>query len=438
MTATDPPTDAATSVEHVEVAVVGGGQAGLSASWFLARAGVEHVVLERATAGHDWQDRRWDSFTLVTPNVQCRLPGYPYPGDDPYGFMTREQTVAYLAEYVRRTRPPLREQTTVVELRQGAGGGFVLDLDSPDGRSVLHAEQVVVAVGGYHRPRVPRLAERLPDDLVQVHSAAYKSPELLPDGAVLVVGTGQSGAQIAEDLHLAGRQVHLVVGSAPRCARRYRGRDCIDWLEEMGLYDVAVEDTPGGLRARAKTNHYMTGRDGGHDIDLRRFALEGMALYGRLVGVDGSHLGFAPTLEASLDHADQVAESIKDAIDRHVGATGVEAPTEPRYVPVWRPPTEPDALDLRAAGITSVVWATGFTSDFGWVRVPVFDGRGAVGHHRGVTAVEGLHFLGLPWLHTWGSGRFAGLTRDAEHVVDHVVARAAAGTRPQRHLRLTS
>ncbi|HEY0237605.1 MAG TPA: MSMEG_0569 family flavin-dependent oxidoreductase [Friedmanniella sp.] len=420
--------------ERVDVAVVGGGQAGLSASWFLNRAGVEHVVLERQTAAHEWHDHRWDSFTLVTPNVQCRLPGFPYPGDQPYGFMSREQTVGYLAEYVRRTAPPLREHTTVRQLRQDAAGGFVLELETPDGPAVLEAEQVVVAVGGYHDPKVPRLAERLPADLVQVHSSAYKNPEALPEGAVLVVGTGQSGAQIAEDLHLAGRQVHLVVGSAPRCARRYRGRDCIDWLEEMGLYDIAVEDTAGGLREREKTNHYMTGRDGGHDIDLRRFALEGMGLYGRLIDVDGPHLSVAPTLEASLDRADRVAEDIKDAIDRHVDRLGLDVPTEARYTPVWRPAAEPTALDLRAAGVSAVVWATGFVPDFRWVRVPVFDGRGLVGHHRGVTAVDGLHFLGLPWLHTWGSGRFAGLTRDAEHVVDHVVE----SLRPPARLRLTS
>ncbi len=423
------------SVERVPVAVVGGGQAGLTASWFLAREGIEHVVLERRTAGHDWTDRRWDSFTLVTPNVQCRLPGFPYPGDDPYGFMTREQTSAYLAEYVRRTAPPLREHTAVRELRQAGDGGFVLDLVTPDGPAVLEADAVVVAVGGYHEPRVPRLAERLPADVVQVHSASYRNPHSLPDGAVLVVGTGQSGAQIAEDLHLAGREVHLVVGSAPRCARRYRGRDCIDWLEEMGLYDVAVEDTPGGLREREKTNHYMTGRDGGHDIDLRRFALEGMALYGRLVEVVGDRLTFAPTLEASLDRADRVAEDIKDAIDGHVLRQGLDAPTEDRYTPVWRPDHEPETLDLRSAGVTSVVWATGFTPDFRWVRVPVFDGGGTVGHHRGVTAVGGLAFLGLPWLHTWGSGRFAGVTRDAEHVVEDLAARHR---QRQPRLRLTS
>jgi len=434
VSALNSPSTGSASAERVEVAVVGGGQAGLSASWFLARAGVEHVVLERQTAAHEWQDHRWDSFTLVTPNVQCRLPGFPYPGDDPYGFMTRAETVAYLAEYVRRTEPPLREGTTVRELRQDGNGGFVLELETPDGPSVLEAEQVVVAVGGYHEPRIPRLAERLPDDVVQLHSSTYKNPDALPPGAVLVVGTGQSGAQIAEDLHLAGRQVHLVVGSAPRCARRYRGRDCIDWLEEMGLYDVAIEDTAGGLREREKTNHYMTGRDGGHDIDLRRFALESMGLYGRLVDVAGERLAFAPTLETALDRADRVAEDIKDAIDRHVDRLGLDVPTEARYTPVWRPEVEPTSLDLREAGVTSVVWATGFVPDFRWVRVPVFDGRGMVGHHRGITAVDGLHFLGLPWLHTWGSGRFAGLTRDAEHVVDHVVE----ALRPPARLRLTS
>ena len=178
----------------------------------------------------------------------------------------------------------------------------------------------------------------------------------------------------------------------------------------------------------------MTGRDGGHDIDLRRFALEGMGLYGRLVDVTGPRLTFAPTLEASLDRADRVAEDIKDAIDGHIARLGLEAPAEARYTPVWRPDEEPSTLDLHDAGVTSVVWATGFAPDFRWVRVPVFDGRGTVGHHRGITAVEGLTFLGLPWLHTWGSGRFAGLTRDAEHVVDHVLEHH----RPMARLRLTS
>ncbi|WP_375423998.1 MSMEG_0569 family flavin-dependent oxidoreductase [uncultured Friedmanniella sp.] len=411
---------------HVSVVVVGAGQAGLAASWHLRQQGVEHVVLERQTAAHEWSDSRWDNFTLVTPNWQCRLPGHPYPGDDPDGFMTRDQVVAYLADYVARVDAPLYEHTTVTSLRQGRDGGFVVSVSSSKGqRAVLSADHVIVATGGYHDPRIPRLAERLPADIVQLHSSRYRSAAALPEGAVLVVGTGQSGAQIAEDLHLEGRQVHLVVGSAPRCARFYRGRDCVAWLEEMGTYDVAVENQPGGLAAREKTNHYLTGRDGGRDIDLRAFALEGMRLHGRLTGGEGGRLQLAPTLEASLDAADAVADSIKDAIDAHIDRHRIAAPTEARYTPVWRPEVESTELDLTVEGVTSVVWAVGFTSNFRWLGVPVFDGEGQPCHQRGVTAVDGLYFLGLPWLHTWGSGRFASVQRDAAHVVDHLVQRRA-------------
>ncbi|GAA1840802.1 MSMEG_0569 family flavin-dependent oxidoreductase [Microlunatus capsulatus] len=409
---------------HVPVVVVGAGQAGLSASWYLTRHGVEHLVLERDTAAHAWRDSRWDHFTLVTPNWQCRLPGFPYPGPDPDGFMTREQVLAYLADYVALVDPPLREHVTVTSVQQDGSGGFLVSTRSASGDvEVLRADHVVVATGGYHDPHVPRLADRLPEDLVQVHSSAYRHADALPPGAVLVVGSGQSGAQIAEDLHLEGRRVHLVVGSAPRVARFYRGRDCVAWLEDMGTYDVPVQQQPGGLAAREKTNHYVTGRDGGRDIDLRAFARDGMRLHGRLLGCTGTRLALAPTLEASLDAADAVAESIKDAIDVHIAKLGLDAPTEPRYVPVWRPESESTALDLAAEGITSVVWAVGFRSNFRWLRVPVFDGEGQPCHERGVTAVEGLYFLGLPWLHTWGSGRFAGVDRDAAHVVEHLAAR---------------
>ncbi len=410
----DPGRTAPTAVDH-DVVIIGAGQAGLSASWHLTQRGVDHVVLERDSIGHDWRDRRWDNFTLVTPNWQCQLPGYPYQGGDPDGFMVRDQVHAYVRAYAASFEAPVRESVTVTSLQPRADGGFVIDT-AADGSLTSHA--VIIATGGYHVPRVPRAADRLDPGLHQVHSADYRGADVLPAGAVVVVGSGQSGAQIAEDLHLDGRQVHLVTGTAPRVARFYRGRDCVAWLAEMGTYDVPVESQPGGLAAREKTNHYVTGRGGGHDIDLRAFALQGVQLYGRLTDARGTVLSFAPTLESNLDGADAVAESIKDAIDRHIVRQGIDAPTEDRYVPVWRPEVEPDTLDLAAAGVSTVVWSTGFTADWGWVKAPIFDGEGMACHLRGVTSVPGLCVLGLPWLHTWGSGRFAGIARDAEHVVD--------------------
>jgi putative flavoprotein involved in K+ transport len=403
---------------HRAVVVVGGGQAGLAMSYCLGQRGVDHVVLERHRVGYEWRERRWDSFCLVTPNWQCQLPGFPYRGPDPDGFMSGSEVVAYLRAYVASFGPPLVEGVDVKGLRRNASGLFEVDSDA--GR--LTAEQVVVATGPYQTPAVPRMAERLPDGTVQVHSAQYRRPAQLPDGAVLVVGTGQSGCQIAEDLHLEGRQVHLAVGGAPRVARRYRGRDVVAWLHEMGYYDRGIDEFPDADAVRFRANHYVTGRDGGRDIDLRAFAREGMRLYGRLTGIAGTVVYFGADLARNLDQADSVSESIKDSIDRHIAANRIEAPAQARYVPVWTPAEEPYELDLEAEGITSVVWCTGFHRDHRWVHVPVFDGRGYPTHVRGVTSCPGLYFLGLPWQHTWGSGRFCGVARDAEHLADRIVA----------------
>ncbi|MGV8875723.1 MAG: MSMEG_0569 family flavin-dependent oxidoreductase, partial [Rhodococcus sp. (in: high G+C Gram-positive bacteria)] len=403
-------------IEQHTVIVIGGGQAGLSISWHLTQRGIEHVVLERDTVAHEWKDSRWDNFTLVTPNWQCALPGYSYDGADPDGFMPRDEVYAFVRRYAESFDAPVREHVSVTATLQSADGGF--DLQTSAGP--MHADQIVVAVGGYHIPTIPRFAEKLPPEIVQIHSSEYRGSHQFPGGDVMVVGTGQSGAQIAEDLHLDGRRVHLVAGTAPRVARFYRGRDCVAWLHDMGTYDVSIEDQPGGVGKRENTNHYVTGRDGGRDIDLRAFAVEGMQLYGRLLGVEDGVLKFAPTLEASLDAADRVAESIKDGIDAYIEREGISAPIENRYVPVWRPETETTELDLATADVKAVVWSVGFRTDYRWLKVGAFDGEGHPTHNRGVTAVSGLYFLGLPWQHTWGSGRFASVARDAAFLADQI------------------
>jgi putative flavoprotein involved in K+ transport len=406
--------------QHYPVVVVGGGQAGLSMSWWLTRRGIEHVVLEAHTAGHEWADRRWDNFCLVTPNWQCALPGFGYAGDEPDGFMVRDQIVDYLARFVASFDPPLVEHTRVTRLGADGDGRYLATTE----RGTLTADQVVLATGAYQVPVVPRIAQRLPDWIHQLHSADYRNAESLPDGAVLVVGSGQSGCQIAEDLHLAGRTVHLATGTAPRVARRYRGRDCVAWLSDMGTYTRGIEEFSDVEAVRFKTNHYVTGRDGGRDIDLRRFAGQGMRLYGRLTEISGSTVRFGADLRANLDGADAVAESIKDSIDTYIDANGIAAPTEPRYTPVWRPGPEadrPSELGLDAAGIGTVIWCTGFGRDNRWIELPIFDGRGYPTHRRGVTSRPGLYFLGLPWQHTWGSGRFSGIAADAEYLLGEIV-----------------
>lgn len=405
----------------VPVAIVGGGQAGLTMSAVLNELRIEHVVFEKDTAMHVWSDRCWDTFCLVTPNWQCDLPGHRYEGADPDGFMMKDELVAWLAAFRAKVDPPILEHTAVHRVAP-RDGGFALDTDA----GAFTAGSVVVASGGYTTPIIPSFAGELPETIVQLHSEAYRSAAALPDGAVVVVGSGQSGTQIAEDLHLAGRKVHLAVGGAPRCARSYRGKDVVRWLDLMGYYAKSVDDHPLRDGVRDSSNHYVTGRDGGRDIDLRRFAAEGMSLYGMLDGFDGARLTFRPTLGAALDAADATYNSINAAIDAFIDANAIAAPPPSVYSPVWTPDREPAALDLAAAGVAAVIWAIGFRPDFGVIEAPVFSAAGHPIHRRGVTEVPGLYFLGLPWLHSWGSGRFSGVAADARFLASAIAADRAA------------
>jgi putative flavoprotein involved in K+ transport len=402
---------------HYPAIIVGGGQAGLSMSYCLKAQGIEHLVLEKNRVGHEWRSRRWDSFCLVTPNWQCQLPGYPYSGNDPYGFMAKDDIVAYLEGYAASFQPPIAEGVTVDRISQLADGLFLVKTSI----DIYTCDRVVIAVSGYHRPKIPAISANLPPDILQLHSSSYKNPESLPAGSVLVVGTGQSGCQIAEDLHLAGTQVHLCVGGAPRSPRRYRGKDAVEWLDLMGYYNLSIDDHPQKETARANANHYLTGRDGGREIDLRRFALEGMQLHGRLKSIANSQLEFQPDLRQNLDRADEVSENIKQGIDRYIAANDLDAPIEPPYEPLWQPEIEELNLDIVAAGIKTVIWSTGFQTDFSWVDLPLFEEGGYPRHDRGVTSVAGCYFLGLPWLYTWGSGRFSGVARDAEYLAEKIL-----------------
>jgi len=404
---------------HVPVAIVGGGQAGLSVSYHLKQRGIDHLVFEKHTAAHTWSSQRWDTFCLVTPNWQCDLPGHPYDGPDPDGFMKKDEIVAYLKGFVAKVNPPIREGVAVTRVVRAEDGIFSVHTSDGD----YTANEIVVASGGYHTPIIPRMAEKLPGSVTQIHSNQYRNPAQLPEGEVLVVGSGQSGAQIAEDLHLAGRTVHLAVGDAPRCARFYRGRDVVTWLADMGYYEMTVDNHPLRDGVRDNTNHYVTGRDGGRDIDLRRFAKEGMKLYGVLDDYHDGALRFRDNLKRSLDGADRTYNGINAAIDKHIAENAVDAPVQAHYTPVWEPGEPVTGLALAASGITAIVWCIGFTPDFRWLDASVFNGAGNPKHKRGVTQEDGVSFIGLPWLNTWGSGRFGAVGRDAEFVAQTIQKR---------------
>lgn len=403
--------------QHLPVIIIGGGQAGLSASYFLQQQNIEHLVLEKHTTMHGWKHERWDSFTLVTPNWQCDLPGHPYTGDDPDGFMTHPQIVEYLNAFAEKVAAPVLEGVTVHSVTTDAKGLYNISTSA----GAYTADQVIVCSGGYHIPVIPRMAERLPAEITQIHSAQYKNAAQLPEGAVLVVGAGQSGAQIAEDLHLEGRKVFLATGDSPRVARFYRGKDVVRWLDDMGYYRMSVDNHPLGKNVRSNTNHYVTGRDGGRDIDLRKFATEGMELFGLMTDYRDGELRFQPNLEAHLDSADRTYNSINARIDQWIEQQSIETTEGPSvYEPVWKPDSERIRLKLEGSGITSVIWSIGYRPDFNWLDAPVFNGQGHPQHQRGITGQPGLYFLGLPWLHTWGSGRFSGVREDAQYLVDAI------------------
>jgi putative flavoprotein involved in K+ transport len=341
--------------------------------------------------------------------------------------MVKDEINAWLAGFVAHVNPPVLEGVEVLRVKRPTTD---LPFEVQTSRGNFTADQVVVASGGYHKPIVPRMAERLPVSMMQIHSAQYRNPQQLSPGPVLVVGSGQSGSQIAEDLHLAGRKVYLATGDAPRCARFYRGKDVVDWLADMGYYDMPVTQHPLREGVRDNTNHYVTGRDGGRDIDLRRFAKEGMELFGQMTEIDGDTLRFLPNLKNNLNSADTIYNGINASIDKYIAAQGISAPPSSVYTPVWEPQGERTILSLKQSGIQSVVWCIGFEPNFAWVDAPVFNGRGNPIHSRGITNEPGLYFLGLPWLHTWGSGRFSGVARDALYLAEKISSRQTSQGQP--------
>jgi putative flavoprotein involved in K+ transport len=402
---------------RVETVVVGAGQAGLVMSSFLGGAGREHVVLDRRpTLGGGWQDR-WDAFRLVTPNWTASFPGDRYAGPDPGGFMTRAEIVDRVAGYAARINAPVETETDVQRLTK-AGDTFRLETS----QGPIEADQVVVATGSYHIPRPPAIARDLPPHVEQLHSHDYRREASLAPGAVLVVGSGQSGVQIAEELHEAGRQVYLSTGKSGRAPRRYRGRDIFEWFVAIGMRGAAhglsmptVDKLP-DPRMKFAANPHLSGHGGGHETNLREFAARGMTLLGRVEGVDGRRLRLAPDLSVNLARADAwFGQQMQELIDKFIEADGIDAPPDDRVQFAFEPP-EVAELDLDEAGISTVIWTTGYGLDYRWIELPILDEMGYPRQTRGVSDVPGLYFLGLLWQYGQPSATLFGPTIDGPYL----------------------
>ncbi len=398
-----------------ETVIVGGGHAGLALSYHLGRFGRPHVILERGRVAERWRSERWDSLMFQFPNWSLRLPGHEYRGDRPDGFATRDEVIAFIERYRELVNAPVRTGVRVDCVRP-IDGGFHLETTEGD----VEAANVVVATGPYQEPILPAVRHAVPPGVVQMHSSGYRNPAQLPGGAVLIVGSGASGCQIVEDLLAAGRTVYLSVGRHRRYPRRYRGRDMFWWMERIGALDQTVAERPD---ARERPNPLVTGVGGGHDIDLRDYAAAGVILLGHLQDITGSRLELADDVAALLAAGDESVALFTRAVDAYIARSGLPAPADapPAVASPRAAPSQPiRELDLAASGIASVVWATGFRRDFGWIDAPVFDERGEPIHRRGVTGCAGLYFLGLPWLHKLKSSVLCGVGDDAAHLAEHI------------------
>ena len=399
-------------VEHHEAVVVGGGQAGLVMSWHLQQRGVDHVVLERERVGERWRTERWDSLMFQFTSERMSLPGYPYDGDDPDGFAHHSEVLGRIEAYHRLIEAPVREHTEVERAAPHPDGWELTTSSGP-----IRARHVVSATGPFQRPHVPDLADSLPAEVFQVHASRYRNPDQLPPGGVLVVGAGASGLQITEELLDAGRRTYLSVSRHRRMPRRYRGHDLFWWLERWGFLERTRDQWPDG---RMPPSLVVTGVGGGHDVDVRQLRAAGAVVLGHLRSVDGHRLGFAEDAEELLAAADAVHDDFVVRAEDEIARLGLDRPPDDREVAARTPVPGAPELDLRASGITSVVWGTGYRLDLDWVDAPVLDATGAPDQVRGVTPVPGFYFLGLHWMHTFGSGLFSGVSNDAAVLAEHI------------------
>jgi putative flavoprotein involved in K+ transport len=400
----------------IDSLVIGAGPAGLAMSRCLTDAGVDHVVVERGRLGERWRTERWDSVRLLSPNWATRLPSWSYGGDDPSGYMTAAELVDHLQGYADSFDAPVHEHTTVRHVRR-TNDGFTVRTDD----ALWRSDNVVIATGWCDRPRVPPVAAALPSDVTQLTPSTYRNPAQVPDGGVLVVGASASGVQIADELARAGRDVVLAVGHHNRLPRHYRGRDIWCWLDRLGTFAQTIDDVARPSQARVEGSLQLVGHPDHRHVDLPALRRTGVRLAGRLLGVDGHHVRFAPDLALTTAVAEGRMARVLAQIDRYITLHG-RGGEPPDAEPVARLDGAGglDHLCLPRDRIRTVLWATGFTRQYPWLQVPVLDGAGEIRQRRGMTPVPGLYVLGQRFQHRRDSNFIDGVRHDATHVAHQI------------------
>ncbi len=403
------------SVEKIEALVVGAGQAGLAMSGHLGQGGVPHLVLERSRIAERWRSERWDGLVANGPAWHDRYPGMEFPDSGPDAFVPKEKIADAFVAYAEKIKAPIRCGVEVKSVRKNEGRpGFRVETS----QGVIEANYVIAATGAFQKPVIPALVPESAG-ITQMHSTLYRNPSQLPEGAVLVVGCGSSGAQIADELMKAGRRVYLSVGPHDRTPRRYRGRDFCWWLGVLGKWEAAAP--PEG---REHVTIAISGADGGKTVDFRNLAASGMTLLGRTERFKDGVLHFAADLVRNIANGDANYISVLDEADAYAARNGLDLPQDPKARIIGPDPeclTDPiRELNLAKAGIATIIWATGFSTDYGWLQVDAFDAKGKPKHQRGVSSELGVYFLGLPWLSRRGSSFIWGVWHDARYLADQI------------------
>ena len=406
---------------HYHTVIVGGGQAGLGVSYYLTQRGIDHTVLERGNIGESWKTQRWDSFMLNTPNSVSVLPGDGGSVKNPGGFLGRDEFVDYLRAYAQKCELPVQTGITVTKIgKDSSGEKYQIQTTS----GAMTADNVVVASGSQNLPKIPAVSSEIPDSVMQFHSEDYKRPDGLPDGATLVIGSGQSGVQIAEDLLEAGRKVYLATSKVGRVFRALRGRDLIDWAIDVGFYDQTENDLEDS-RMAYMAQPQISGTKGGHTVSLQSLEKMGATLLGRFQGWRDGQLHFGDNLADNIIFADQISAKFRNMIEGYIATQGIDVPP-PEHDEADQPDPNPEdrnpptALDPAETGITSIIWCTGFTGDFSWIEDIELDKAGIPVHERGVSPQPGLYFCGFPWLSKRKSGLIYGISEDAAYIVEHI------------------